>query len=75
MQVAKYAPEITNVINNYSMGVTRNLLLGAGLGFAIQTEKYWHLPVVFIFPLPYVGYQGYKHKNEIVNWVRSCKLV
>lgn len=42
--------------------------LGLGLGYATQTEKYHHYPLVVLFPSTYLGYHIFKNGNEIVNW-------
>ena len=56
---------------NYNVGVVRNVLLGAGLCFAIEKENYWHLPVIFVFPSIYSGYQIFQNKDAIVKWAQS----
>ena len=50
----------------------RNILLGAGLCFAIQNEKYWHIPVTVIFPSVYAGYQTFKHTDSIVRCINDA---
>ena len=35
------------VINHYFFGTTRNILLGLSLGYAVQNEKYYHIPIIF----------------------------
>ena len=56
---------------NYNVGVVRNVLLGAGLCLAIEKENYWHLPVIFVFPSIYSGYQIFQNKDAIVKWAQS----
>ena len=56
---------------NYNIGVVRNVLLGAGLCYAIEKENYWHLPVIFVFPSIYSGYQIFQNKDAIVKWAQS----
>jgi hypothetical protein len=50
----------------------RNILLGAGLCFSIQQEKYWHIPAVVLCPSVYAGYQTFKYKDPIVRNVRQA---
>jgi len=50
-------------------GATRNLLAGAALCYAIQDSKYIHIPIILIFPSAYTGYQVFKHKEKIVDWL------
>ena len=47
----------------------RNVMCGAGMAWAIEKEKYWHLPVAFVFPSIYVGYQGYKNRETMKNFL------
>jgi len=65
--------EGTKIITNYAFGPTRNILLGAGLCYAVQMDKYLHIPVIILFPAIYTGYHMYKHKEKIVRWIRDVK--
>jgi hypothetical protein len=56
---------------NYNFGVFRSVLLGAGLCFAIEKENYWHLPVIWVFPSVYSGYQIFQNRDVIVKWAQS----
>ena len=61
-------PVVGNAIQRLSIQhftPARNVMCGIGLAFAIEKEKYWHLPVAFIFPSVYCGYQGYKNRAAI----------
>ena len=53
------------------MGSTRNILLGGGLAYAVQQEKYYHIPIVFLVPSVYAGYQAFNNKDTIAAWVRE----
>ena len=55
---------------NYNIGVVRNVLLGAGLCYAIEKENYWHLPVVFVFPSIYAGYQIFQNRDIVKQWIK-----
>jgi hypothetical protein len=52
-------------------GTARNVLLGAGLAYAISEEKYVHAPVAIIFPSIYVGYQSYTNREAIAKFART----
>jgi hypothetical protein len=56
--------------NHYFFGTSRNILLGAGLCFAIENKKYWEVPVVFIFPSIYIGYQSFKNRDIIIQNIK-----
>ncbi len=52
----------------------RNVLLGVGLGYAIQNKHYLHVPVIFIIPSIYIGYQGYQNRDNIMNYIKELNL-
>ena len=54
---------------NYNIGVVRNVLLGAGLCYAIEKENYWHLPVIWVFPSVYSGYQIFQNRDIVKQWI------
>ena len=53
------------------LGSTRNILLGGGLAYAVQEKKYYHIPIVFLVPSVYAGYQAFNNKDTITAWVRE----
>jgi hypothetical protein len=55
---------------NYNFGVVRSVLLGAGLCFAIEKENYWHLPVIWVFPSVYSGYQIFQNRDLVKRWIK-----
>jgi hypothetical protein len=63
--VNRVAPVITQIQH---FGAARNVLLGAGLAYAISEEKYFQAPIAFIFPSIYVGYQTYKNREAIASF-------
>jgi hypothetical protein len=52
----------------------RNILLGAGMAFAIDQEKYSHIPVCIVFPSIYGGYQTYTNRRNILNFVKEIDI-
>jgi hypothetical protein len=56
---------------NYNFGVVRSVLLGAGLCFAIEKENYWHLPVIWVFPSVYSGYQIFQNRDLVKRWIKG----
>jgi len=70
MSLQQIKTESTKAIVNYMIPSTmRNILLGAGLSYSIQNEKYLHIPVVLLAPSIYTGYQMYKNKDKIAKWL------
>jgi hypothetical protein len=72
MQYQKLADPI-RFITNYHLGSIRNVLLGAGLCYAVQNEKYTHLPIIFLVPSIYAGYNLFENKDDVVNFVKTFK--
>lgn len=53
------------VVRLHHFGPVRNILLGAGLAYAAQKEKYWHFPIAFVFPSAYAGYHAFKERGTL----------
>jgi len=63
----------TKIISNYIFGPTRNILLGAGLCYAVEKKEYIHIPIIIIFPSIYIGYNLYDNKEKVIRWARNIK--
>ena len=61
------------IISHYIFGPSRNILLGAGLCFAIEKKEYIHIPIIILFPSIYTGYHLYDNKEKIIRWVNHIK--
>jgi len=65
------------IVRLHHFGPLRNILLGAGLAYAAQKEKYWHFPIAFVFPSVYAGYHAYKQRDvlrsEAVSLVKEMR--
>jgi len=48
---------------------SRSFLLGAGLYYSISLEKYWHVPLVILFPSAYVGYHTFKNREAVKKFI------
>lgn len=72
MQLQRLADPI-KYITNYHLGSIRNVLLGAGLCYAVKKEQYTHLPVIFFVPSIYAGYNLYENKDDVVKWLKNLK--
>lgn len=57
----------THTIKHFTW--VRNVMMGAGMAYAIEKEKFWHLPFVFLIPSPYAGYQAYKNRSSIKEYI------
>ena len=53
-------------IQHYVYGVTRNLLAGAGLCYAVERQKYIEVPLTILCPSIYAGYHVFKNKEHII---------
>ena len=56
-------------IQHYVFGTTRNILAGMGLCYAIENQKYLHVPLTIFFPSIYAGYHLYKNKKNIIQLI------
>jgi len=59
------------IIQHYMYGVTRNILAGGGLCYAIQNEKYLQTPLTILFPSIYAGYHLFKNKDKVLRWIND----
>lgn len=62
--------EPAKVVTQYVFGATRNFMLGSGLCYAIQNERYLHVPLVVLFPSIYAGYHSYQNKEHILRYAK-----
>ncbi len=46
-----------------------SFFLGAGLCYSIENQKYLHIPIVCIAPTAYSGYQLFKNRIEVKNYI------
>ena len=68
---------IKHVITTYVVGGSPNvraLAVGVAIGYAVQKEKYHHLPLTFLSPIAYLGYHSYEKRDELVTWLRATLL-
>ena len=69
----KLHTEGTRHIVNYMFGPTRNILLGAGLCYAVKHEYYSHIPLIVLFPSTYAGYHMYENKERLIKLAKEIK--
>jgi len=73
-EMQRIAAEPANMITTYVFGTSRNILLGAGLCYALERKEYMHIPLVTMFPSIYAGYHLYKHRDDAAVWLRGWSL-
>lgn len=62
--------KVINSTHTIKIGHVTALFTGAGFAYSIQKQNpYWHLPVIFIFPSIYAGYNLYKNKEAVVEFI------
>jgi hypothetical protein len=59
------------VFTHHLIDTTRSVLLGVGLAYAIEEKLYSHLPLTFLFPATYAGYQIYSNRAKILSWTHA----
>jgi hypothetical protein len=60
---------MNNPIINIVKSNTHFFFLGGGLCYIIEKKKYTHIPIVVLFPSAYCGYNIYKNRNEITDFI------
>lgn len=60
---------MNHFVSHFTM--TRNILAGAGMAWAVQKEYYSHIPLAFLTPSIYAGYHGYQNKEAIIAYVKT----
>jgi hypothetical protein len=73
MNAFRAQTEPSKIVTQYVFGPVRNFMLGAGLCYAIENEKYLHLPLVVLFPSIYAGYQSYNNKDHIFAYAKRLR--
>lgn len=71
MNYQKVSSEGVKYITQVYGGSIRNVLLGAGICYAIEQENYSHLPLIFFFPSIYSGYHLFKKREEVKSWLKD----
>jgi hypothetical protein len=49
----------------------RSILGGAGLAYAWEQDKYWHMPLIVLAPSVYAGYHMFKARDEVRAFVTA----
>ena len=65
---------VTNGSQHFTVGhytPLRSLLMGGGICYAVAEEKYHHIPIAFIMPNAYAGYQLFKNKDAVAQWAHA----
>ena len=62
---------IPRVSNHNVFTASRSVMMGASLYYMVETEKWWHAPVIFLFPSVYTGYQSFQHRDAIRSWATA----
>ncbi len=57
------------IIRHQHFSWPRNVLCGAGLAYACANENYWHIPLAWLAPSMYVGYQAYKGRDQVRDFI------
>jgi hypothetical protein len=50
-----------------------NMLMGGGLCYSIENEKYSDIPMILLFPSIFTGYNIYKNRREIYRLIQLYK--
>ena len=69
MQQASRNLYLNHAVSHFTM--TRSLLAGATLAWAVKKENYSHIPLIILFPSMYTGYHVYQNKEELIAYIKS----
>jgi hypothetical protein len=69
--LSKINIDTNKIITFAHLTPTRSFLFGAGLYYSISIEKYWQVPLVFLFPSAYAGYHTFKNREEVKKFIFS----
>jgi hypothetical protein len=64
--------EVANRIFHHNISVTNfvtSLFMGGGLCYTFEQKKYWHIPLVVLFPSVYTGYHLFKNHDKIITGI------
>ena len=73
MSFSRLATEQVKHSVNDLLGTPRNILLGAGLHYAVEREKYTDIPFIVLFPSIYAGYHAHRNRDSVINWIIVTK--
>lgn len=73
MSFQRFTTESFKYTTTYVIGTWRNVLLGAGLSYALEREEHTHIPLIIIFPSIYAGYHAYRNKDAFIDWMIESK--
>jgi hypothetical protein len=73
MSLQRLVTESVKHTTTYVFGTARNILLGAGLSYAIEQENRRHIPLIIIFPSIYAGYHAHQNKDALLDWIIASK--
>jgi hypothetical protein len=62
---------LPRVSNHNVFTASRSVMMGASLYYMIETEKWWHAPLILLVPSVYTGYQSFQNRDAIRTWVTA----
>lgn len=65
--------QLQPIVMNAFTSPLRNILLGGALCYAVQKNKYLHIPIIFLTPSIYAGYHLFENKAEVLNFISTIK--
>ena len=65
--------QLQPIVKNAFTGPVRNLILGGALCYAVQNERYSHIPLILLTPSIYAGYQLFENKAIVLKFIETHK--
>ena len=61
--------DTSKILTHQLLTPSRSFLLGGGLYYSLSIEKYWHIPLVILFPSAYAGYHTFKNRDAVKKFI------
>ncbi len=67
--------ELAGSIRLYHYTWQRSVLMGAGLAYAWSSDRAIHTPLIVLMPGAYAGYQIYKNRQSVRDFISHSSLI
>lgn len=64
-------PQITQIVQNYPRSITRSIVFGGGLAYAVSNGYWHHTPLILFSPVAYAAYQTFMSQALVIDWCKQ----
>jgi len=68
---APIVPHITQIITQSSTGISRAVVFGGGLAYALPNGYWHHTPLILWSPFAYATYQVFVSQKDVIKWCKQ----